>query len=240
MCPGERRLEVFFAFLRTGDIPLAGVVRVQKDHCEDGRPDHDRIRQSDFPLDLRPDQPVQPVQPGADARTGHVQPVDDISGGGILQIKDTGNTNQQEPRNQHGKAHGKQSVANADRPAVSASPRVSHVEHAEHQKRNDQQQSQHQVPEKHHEVEVVLVRLARDPAHGRDAGQVTGIGTQQRHQCEDNIQQLPQARSHGAADASSGWSRNGWQGGLIGRSLWLAQGNWLLFRSGHDADPQTI
>ena len=48
--------------------------------------------------------------------------------------------------------------------------------------------------EEHVLVEIVLIRAARRPLHRSDTRQIRRIGTQQRHECEDEIQQLAQTR----------------------------------------------
>ena len=74
----QRREEVFVgSLLRPGLIPTARVLVMQRDQPGRCHADQARVAQSQLPLDLRPGQPMQPVEPHADERGGDVRPIDD-------------------------------------------------------------------------------------------------------------------------------------------------------------------
>ena len=152
------------------------------------------VAKSDAPLDPRPGQPVQPVQPRGHQRAGHVQPVDRVARQRLPQIEPA-DAHQQHAGDQHGDRHGKQRVANAHRAAVAAiSRRQPGARMPNTTNGTTSTQAQHQVRQKHVLVEIVLVRAAGRPLHGRDRREIGRVGAQQRHQREDEIQQLAQPR----------------------------------------------
>ena len=63
-------------------------------------------------------------------------------------------------------------------------PCVFDVEDAEENDRQQNQQPQHEMAEKHELVKVILIRLTPKPFQKRDTGKIGGVGAKQREQDE--------------------------------------------------------
>ena len=74
---------------------------------------------------------------------------------------------------------------------------ISHMDDAEHQKRADDCQADHDVQQNHPDVEIVLIRAPCPPLHCRDAGEVETVGTDQCQQRKHDVEHDSQPRTDG-------------------------------------------
>ena len=179
------------SFDGAGPVPAAGVLRAEDDHAADER-GHDRgVRDTDPPLDLRPRQAMEPIQPAGGDGDQDMQPVNGRARDRMFEIEQPINPHEQQAGDQHHNASRKQRIADADGPLVLAVPGRDHVDQTEGHEGHDEHQAQRDVQGKHAQIEVVLVRRPRHPLERRDAEEEQRIGRQQGDQREHDVQQHP-------------------------------------------------
>ena len=215
---GQRRQEVFLALFRPSHVPFARIGRVahrdRHDSCGHGT----QVTQAVLPLNLRPGETMQDVEPDAKQRADDVSPVGNRPGLRLPEFE-ASHAEQSESRHQHDDAGREEGVPDRHCSPILTAQGVLDVDQTEHNERHNQQQPKDQVPEKHAQVEEVLIGPSRRPLHRCDRGQVCRVGDQQRQQRQHQIQQLPQLRANRLLDDGS-WrhhSRGGRSGGRDNR-----------------------
>ena len=143
-----------------------------------------------------------------------MHPVGAVAQRRVLQVEQA-EAGQRDSREQQHERGGKQRDAGADRAAVGTLPRIAEMQRAEHDDRDDDQESEHQVQQEHDLVEVVLQRLAGPPFEPRDRAQVHRVDGEQREQREDAQHKLSQPGSDGWNVADPGTTG----GARLGRVL---------------------
>ena len=178
---------------------------MEKNHSQDDHADRRRPTQARLPLDARPGQSVQEVEPHGKDRRDDVRPVGDgaqlrILQPDILELENV-DARQQQPRDEHDEAGGEEQVADFHRATVRAIVRIFDVEDAEDDNRQDEHKSQREVREEHGLVKIVLESDPTspiEPLQKRNAGQVNRVRAHQRDQPEDEAEQNAQPRPHRA------------------------------------------
>ena len=213
--PGERGVEIFFAFHRT-DLVFSRMRRVQQHHA-DGQDAHRRApAQSDPPFDARPGEPVQNVEPDAYDWRDDMRPIGDgtqawVFEAHVLEMENI-NARQQQAGDQDGQRGEEEQVTDLDGAAVRAVVRIDDMKNAEDDDGQDDQQAKAEVRPEHHHVKPVLiggVGVALEPFQEGDGAEINGIGGQDGDQGENKIQQEAQARADGAHVFLSGRSAGG-------------------------------
>ena len=193
---GERGLEIRGARIRADGSQTSGVVGVQRHGYRHRGHDEARIGPRHPPADLRSGQPMQPVKPDRRERADHMQPVDHCAGRGSAQVE-AADPHEQEAGHKHDDRHGKQCIAESDRPSVAAVPGREEVQRAKRNERRREDQPQHEVAKEHVLVEQVLVRQPREPLERRDAREVKRVGAKKGGQHKDRSEQHPQSWADG-------------------------------------------
>ena len=193
-CFCKRREVVLFAVLRPGNAPLPRITGLPVNHSQcrrrcDSHPDQPRL-----PPQLRTNEAVHPVEPGADHGARDVRPVDRRSDGRTFQLNHV--AKQQESGYEDEQAHREQCVTNHDRSTDPAVASVPHVNDAEDQEGRNDQQSQHDVQQKHALVEIILIGPRGPVLQKRNARQVHAVGSNRSQQRQDDIKHDPQSRTN--------------------------------------------
>ena len=192
-------LEVFLAVLRLRGAERR-VRRMEEQHHERRRGGGEAELDADAPLDLRPGEPVQDVEPDCEQRRDHVRPIGDVPRVGILEAEileaeDVG-AGQCKSGHQHDDTHDEQRIADAHRATIGPVVRVLHVDQPKEQIGHDQHQPEDQVGEEHELIEIVLIQLrAVDPFEKRDRREVERVGAKQRDERENEVEQVAQLRT---------------------------------------------
>ena len=196
--PRQSGLEVLLAFLGRLRVPVARVLRLQVHHHQRQRADGRRVADANPPLDPPSGQTMQPVQP--DQRTaGRSRAASTrrrASSGAFSSKKPTTRTRSSPVT--------RITSATKNRPYPSRTARrlrrcraTNKWRNAKHQKRQNQQQPQHDVEQEHDQVEAVLVRQpvsppTTDPLHTGDGRQIHRVGPQhggdRQHDMEHDLQ----------------------------------------------------
>ena len=184
-------------------IPVPRVLRLDQQHDTGKRRRERSPSPSELPVDPLAGQTVQHVEPRQRKRRYHVHPVGAVAQHRILQVEEA-EAGQRDSRQQQHERRGKERDPGADRAPVGSLPRIAEMQGTEDEYRNDDQEPEHQVQQKHDLVEVVLQRLAGPPFEPGDRAQVDRVDGEQREQREDGEQEPSEPRSDGRNVADPG------------------------------------
>ena len=123
-------------------------------HAHHGR-DRAEIAEPNPPLDPWTRQAMQPVEPDSGDRAGDMDPIDDRATQRLFQFETAGPC-QEQARQQNGHSRREQRVADPNRPLVLAMASRPEMADAEQQVRDNQQEPEREMRQKHVLVEVVL------------------------------------------------------------------------------------
>ncbi len=169
-------------------MPETRILRVREHHEDDDHTHDSDIGESDSPFDFWPHESMQPVQPAGHEGTNEVQPVDKPATERIFQVE-TSDPHQQETGNQDHQADPEQGITDIHRPSVLPIHRVSQMDQSEHDERENQNQTQHEMRQEHQLIEIVLISFSTRPFQKGDRGEVDGVRAEECGDREKNVQQ---------------------------------------------------
>ena len=142
---GQRREEVLFARLGTGDVPAARVLRMETEHHHGEHAGHDRPARPHLPLDPPARQSVEHEEPGGEERRDDMDPVGDRARRRVLDHDHALDPGEDHARRQQQESRGEQGVAGPHRAPVRTVVGVADVEGPEKNHRQDDGQAEGQV-----------------------------------------------------------------------------------------------